>query len=553
MSSNDITDTANAFIAQDDGSDPETNQTTELVDAVLDIGAELFHAADRTTYVTLGIAGHFETLPLETARFKSWLRKSSFELFRKAVTGQVISEATAILSAFAEHNGKELKVYRRVAEYEGTIYIDLVNEARNVVRVDLTGWEVIDSPREVKFIRSQGMKALPYPEERGDLEGLRRFVNVTDEEWPLLVGFIVGVLNPRGPYPACVLTGDQGTAKSTCARLIRAITDPHVIESDTLPRNGTDLAIAAGNSHLLSYDNVSKISEEMSNILCRLSTGGGIRKRKLYYDSVEVMIPFNRPVILNGIGDIVAKQDLIDRAIFLHLQPIEETARRTEEEIMNEFEDAAPFIFSGLLYALAAAIRNKGSVPLGRNTRLADFATFICESEEALPINPGAFITAYQANRAGANAMVLEDSLVAAAIVNKFDVSGQGEWTGSASELVEWLTPGIDDSVRKAKGWPVTGRSMRNELDRVSANLRSAGLRMEPLPRTGRSRRFAIRRATVTSVTPSPPSSVLDDEDDDSDGRELASARVPGSTTSRDISDGPGGSLGTQGRFEGDI
>ncbi len=515
-------DVANSFIRRDDGSEPSTNQTTELVDAVLEANVELFHASDFTTYVTVGIDGHVETLPLAGARLKSWLRKSAFELFGKATTAQVISEAAATLAAFAEHKGSELEVYRRVAELDGKIYVDLVNKNRDVVVVDATGWCVTGSPRKIKFIRSQGMKALPIPAQQADLDLLRSFINAEGSEWPLLIGFLVGIMNPRGSYPVGVLMGDHGSAKSTCARLLRALTDPHVIESDTLPRNGIDLAIAAGNSHLLSYDNVSRIPADLSDTLCRLSTGGGIRKRKLYYDVDEVMISFKRPVMLNGIGDIVSRQDLIDRSIFLHLKPIDEGMRRTEEELMLEFQRAAPSIFAGILDALSAALRNKDSVKLERKPRLADFASFVCAAEEAIPIAPGSFINAYESNRASANEMVLEHSLVAAAITARFDETGIENWTGTATELLKWLTPELDDVSRKAKGWPVNGRGMKAELDRVAANLRVAGFEIEDLPRTGRSRRFEIRRRTVTTVTPSPAITVGSDDGDGNDDRNPA-------------------------------
>jgi hypothetical protein len=45
--------------------------------------------------------------------------------------------------------------------------------------------------------------------------------------------------------------------------------------------------------------------------------------RQLYTDQDEVLFDAARPVILNGIENIVTRPDLADRAVFLTLQPID--------------------------------------------------------------------------------------------------------------------------------------------------------------------------------------------------------------------------------------
>jgi hypothetical protein len=51
-----------------------------------------------------------------------------------------------------------------------------------------------------------------------------------------------------------------------------------------------------------------------------------------------------RPVILNGIEDVVIRPDLADRAILLTLAPIAELQRRPETALWREFEVARPHI-----------------------------------------------------------------------------------------------------------------------------------------------------------------------------------------------------------------
>ena len=104
---------------------------------------------------------------------------------------------------------------------------------------------------------------------------------------------------------------------------------------------------AATNSHVLTFDNVSGLPSWISDTLCRLATGGGFAVRQLYTDQDEVIFDATRPVILNGIEDIVTRPDLADRGVFLRLKPIPEESRRTEDELWQAFRQDRPKILGG--------------------------------------------------------------------------------------------------------------------------------------------------------------------------------------------------------------
>jgi hypothetical protein len=123
-----------------------------------------------------------------------------------------------------------------------------------------------------------------------------------------------------------------------------------------LPREDHDLFIAASNGHLLAFDNVSGLPAWISDTLCRLATGGGFAVRQLYSDQDEVLFDAARPVILNGIEDIVTRPDLADRAVFLTLEPIPEDRRRPERELWAAFEAERPRILGVLLDAVAKGL-----------------------------------------------------------------------------------------------------------------------------------------------------------------------------------------------------
>src|SRR5262249_54746306 len=153
-------------------------------------------------------------------------------------------------------------------------------------------------------------------------------------------------------------SGEQGSAKSTFSTILRSLVDPNTAPLRALPREDRDFFIAANNGHLLAFDNISGLPHWISDTLCRLATGGGFAVRQMYSDDDEVLFDACRPVILNGIEDIVTRPDLADRAIFLTLEPIAEEDRKPEAELWAAFEPKRPKIFGALLDAMVVGLRD---------------------------------------------------------------------------------------------------------------------------------------------------------------------------------------------------
>ena len=95
--------------------------------------------------------------------------------------------------------------------------------------------------------------------------------------------------------------------------------------------------------------------------------------RQLYTDDEEVLFEASRPVLLNGIEDVISRPDLGDRAIFLALAPIAELNRRPEAEHWREFETARPCILGALLDGVVHGWAID-QVQIERLPRMADFA-----------------------------------------------------------------------------------------------------------------------------------------------------------------------------------
>ncbi len=208
------------------------------------------------------------------------------------------------------------------------------------IRVTAKRWDIVKSP-SARFLRPSGMLAMPAPVRGGSVKELRRFVNIADEDWPLFLAWCVNALQTIRPMPVLVIQGEKGSAKSTLCRLTRMLIDPNRAPLRSAPRNEQDLLIAATNGAMIALENISWISQWLSDAICRISTGAALGTRRLYSDAEETLLSVKRPVMVNGITSLVTRSDLLDRCIFIHLEPISPRNRRPERELLAEFEDSA--------------------------------------------------------------------------------------------------------------------------------------------------------------------------------------------------------------------
>jgi hypothetical protein len=470
----------------------QSKKLTSQADRLIKIGHgwEFFHTADHRSYACVLVNRHKETIAVRSRKFRALLIRSYHNDSGKAANTASIEEAVAFFEG-AALCGKELAVHTRLATYGGVIYLDLCNERWDAVEITADGWRVVADP-PVKFRRTRGMLPLPTPTGGGRVSDLRPFVNVAnDDDFALSVAFMLAALRPGLPCPIEVLHGEQGSAKSTTAKVQKKLLDPAEPLLRSLPRDGRDLFIAASNSSIVALDNVSGLPVWLSDDLCRLATGGGFATRELYSDDEEKIFSALRPVILNGIEEIATRSDLLDRSILLELPMIPKEKRRVEADFWREFEQVRPGILGALLDAVVCGLKNLPTTRLESCPRMADFATWIVACEPTLDWPRGTFLEAYERNRDEANSLSVEASVIGTLIQ---EIAAQGEWIGTATELLKELSDLGEEDAQKQWGWPKNGRAVSGQLKRIAPNLRAEGVIVNWLPRTSGGRQIQILR-----------------------------------------------------------
>ena len=466
---------------------------------------EFFHTPSEAAYVTIRSDDRTEHLPLCSATFSRFLRHTYFEHSGRALNSNSLRDAIGLLEAIAHHEGGEHDVYVRYASLDGSVFIDLCDDCRRVVCITADGWTVgADAP--VRFYGPRTARPLPVPTPGGSIDSLRRFVNVlAEQEWVLIVGYILGCFMPDGPYPLLVLSGEQGSAKSTTARIIGRLVDPSSVPLRAAPSSERDLMVSTQSARLLAFDNLSRIPSWLSDALCRLSTGGGFATRKLYTDLDEISLSAMRPVVLNGIDDLLRRGDLIERSIRIPCPTIPPERRLSEKSLWSRFDESLPGILGAVFDAVSSALRDRSSVSrqLSLVPRMADWAVWVTAAEPGLGWEQGSIIEAYREMLADSSELAIDASPIGPAMLTLLDRC-DGEWQGTAGALLQALRIAFreESDAPVPPDWPKDSTRLSGELRRIAPNLRAAGFDVgfSRAADRSRTRQIHIRRMAVSSV-----------------------------------------------------
>jgi energy-coupling factor transporter ATP-binding protein EcfA2 len=352
------------------------------------------------------------------------------------------------------------------------------------------------------------MQELPVPVRDGSIELLRPFCNVSESGFTLFVAVLLAGLRPRSNYPVVVVTGEQGTGKSSLVRILARLIGPRMPEQRSTPRTEEDLLVGAAAQHVLSFDNVSGLPDWLSDAICRLSTGGGAGKRQLYTDTDEILFSGRRLIAINGIEDVAVRPDLVDRAVMLALEPIAEKRRRDEAEYkVRPHRAQGPWRTAR---RRGDRLRDLAATGIADKPRMADFALW-AEACTRAYWPAGTFLAAYRANLAASVDLVLEASPVGEAV--QFFMADRTAWGGTASALLPLLTNAIPDQAAREKSWPKRADVLSGKLRRVAPALRRTGIHVA-FDRSGHTRTIHIEtRAapeqqckTASQASPASPS-----------------------------------------------
>lgn len=473
----------------DSGQDSNQDQLVELVRSQ----CQFFHTADERGFVTMEVAGHREVYFLESTGFKSRLRALAYQVLKVGISDQAMNTILATLQAIALHEGPEAEVHFRCAKVGNAYYIDLCNDKWQVVRVNADGYTCVDvSP--VYFVRTKTMRALPTPlaAGTGNFSLFWNHVNVPTDSQLMLMAWLLDSLRPDTPNPVAELTGPQGAAKSSTQRRARSLIDPSESPLRASPKTVEDIYVAAGNSYMLSYENLSKLTPDQQDAFCTVATGGSYSTRQLYTNGEEFVLNAKAPIILNGINPVATRGDLIERAVSIELPTIPPEKRRDEQLLEATWQEEYPLIFTGLLNLFSQALRALPDVtiPNGMQKRMIDYQKL----GEAVAVNlgypHGEFSRMLDVAQGDGVLRMLDSYGIAVPLQAMVDASKK-PWTGNYLELLHDLN---DRQRFDRVNWPKSPSHLAYQIKRIAPGLLRVGVNVEFLTRNNKGAQLLISK-----------------------------------------------------------
>ncbi len=455
-------------------------------------GLETWFAPHGETFAALPTAGGVIHWPISSRPFKSWLAGRAYESLGIVPGAQALDDICRVIEARTTKAGKKQAPRLRVARIGEVMWVDLTDDLARAIEINKYGWQVIEN-LEICFLRPEHAEPLCEPEIGYAIEELRPFVNASDDDFVLIVAWMLGALRADGPYPILIIAGEQGSGKSALSFRLRSIVDPNVVRTQRPPKDERDLIVAAQAWHLLMFENVSHVPADLSDAYAALSTGGGFATRALHTDRGLNCFSGARPLALNGIELSGVRADLGDRAIIVHLKAIPEKERRPIAELDREWEIARPRILGALCTALSSALRYEASTQLDGYTRMADFERWVSAAEPGLGWEPGTFLRAYRDNRKNTSAAAFDADPVAGPVRDFLENSGLSYWEGTATDLLAQLEPFVTESRRQQRSWPKSGQALGGLIIRSAPLLREKGIIVEK--RHSGDRRICLTKA----------------------------------------------------------
>ena len=304
-------------------------------------------------------AGAHAIWPLRSHRFRDWLAHTFFTEHERFPSRRALDNAISMLEAQATHSALPHHLVDRRLSHRGNprhpdaILLDLANDKNDkneAIEITAAGWTIVES--DSFFQRDPQQHPLPAPRHPATpgfpLDAL--LPAATSAGRIQIVAWLLNARRPIGPYPILILQGPPGSAKSTTARLLRAILDPAASPFSPKPASESHLHRIAWNNRILAFDHVTSLSRAQAASLARIATGSGF-----CIPETHISVDFQRPIVITVPDDFEIPRHLQSSAFVVELRL---THHRQESQIFHDFEQLHPLALGALLDATSTALAN---------------------------------------------------------------------------------------------------------------------------------------------------------------------------------------------------
>lgn len=327
----------------------------------------------------------------------------------------------------------------------------------------------------------------PIPTGMNLIDMIRELTNFSCEEDLIMFGvWLISLMFPDFSSPIMILLGEQGSGKSFTSDLVKRIIDPSTIGKQHNLRSVQDFALLVSNSYLSIVDNLSKVTDEMSDAMCQTVSKGQYTTRTLYTNDEISTTEMKSKLVVNGITISNTKPDLLERSIVLNINKLSATKIISEEALNLKLDNYLPMVLDRIFASVSYVLMNIDSINLTKAPRLVDFAKLIFAIAESLGLDGEYVLNVYLANIDDVGKMFLDDPVVVA--LNAVLDSCNGIFEGTSTQLLEQMKQlGHEDVPRAAN-------SLSSKLTRLSSELEKQSITIDRYKKDGGNRIIKISR-----------------------------------------------------------
>lgn len=372
-----------------------------------------------------------------------WIQKEFVKVDQfnnEIVNMNVIRNVINLYAGQCREKEEKIELHTRVCNMNGDIYIDMADLDWNSIKINRDGWDIKQNmiPMFMRYNHQKPIKVSKL-DKKCDFNTIDKYLHTFDEDDKhLLKVYIVSCFIPDINHPVLSLYGEGGSAKSTIHSIIKDLIDPSELKLGGLPTD-KDLVQTLQHHWFIAFDNLTKIKQSTSDILCTASTGGGQTKRKLYSDDSDIIYSYKRCTGLNGLHPAPKMYDLLNRCITLEIPNFKEGEKIEETKFKNMFEKDYNEIMNGLLDIIPEAIKEADKIEdkTISEFRMSGFAKWGEAISLVMGHNYGEFIKIYKRNIMRTENATVDGNLVGNAITEY--MSTESIFSGNATDLCKVL------------------------------------------------------------------------------------------------------------------
>lgn len=344
------------------------NGKTKLSDKVLSLvqeSTELIKDQDGNLFLVDLADPRKKLYPIDSEDLLDFITHTYFTEFRSTIGQDTVKNVAVTLRSIAKHSGKKRTTYIRAGynKQTNTLYYDLNNQAGEIIKITEDNMEIVPQG-DVLFRRFHNMDEQVRPINCVDTGAILKYFNInSDEDKHLFLVYMISLFIPHIDMPLLVLNGQAGTGKSSFFKFVKELVDPPVQKKLTwysFPSKQKDLEIQLTRWYFHTYDNLSGIKKDISDIFCQVVTWGGYSTKKNYTDEDMIDRTFVVRLWIGSIEKVIWYKDLIDRSLMFNLETIGQEIN--PNKIMEDFIADKPEILDFIFCTLALTLGNTDEI-----------------------------------------------------------------------------------------------------------------------------------------------------------------------------------------------